>query len=108
MIRAGQKVVCVDASLPVLSHVIRWIFRMRWPLTEGTIYTAQRIAVVHSENVIELVEVNNMAFLDRCFRLSRFRPVVTRETNIGFAHEILKKVGGRAPALSQADRLVDK
>lgn len=89
--RVGEKVVCVNAWLPFSAKVFRAIFRVPWLLREGEIYTIMRMNVVNGDRCVELVEVKNSKYLDYCFLSSRFRPLVERATDIGFAHEILRK-----------------
>lgn len=81
----GQKVVCVDAEMaPMLRH--------------GAIYTIRGIDTqecyagrigLHLEEVTPNDDGDDWWV---AFRSSRFRPIQERKTDIGFAHEILKKV----------------
>jgi len=87
--RPGMKVVCVDAKLSVLARIIKWIFRLEWPLVNGEVYTIQRLTVISGEAATELVEVKNIPEMARCFRLSRFRPIVSRKTDISALKALL-------------------
>jgi hypothetical protein len=101
MFRVGQKVICVDAS--------GWIRGLRWIYpVQGEAYTVRNIEPnAHGKICIRLEEIINpvgMArdgsmFCEALFFASRFRPLVERKTDIGFAHEILRKVSKKAPAL---------
>ena len=94
MFRVGQKVVCVDASYygPNSSR-----------LREGTIYTIAHIGAeedCEGEYGVLLVELKTLqaqGWRDG-FRASRFRPIQERKTDIGFAHEILRKVSRKQGA----------
>lgn len=80
--RVGMKVVCVDAKLRLLARIIAWIFRIEWPLVAGEVYTIQRLETISGEAATELAEVKNIPEMHRCFRLTRFRPIVERKTSI--------------------------
>lgn len=100
--RVGQKVVCVDAKIPLLAQFLRAVFNLDWPLVEGEVYTVKRLTVLFDEPAIELAEVKNAELLDGLFRQARFRPIVERETDISFAHEILRKNTKKAPSKESA------
>ena len=67
----GQKVVCVDNS--------DWETR----LVSGGVYTVTAIAPAHGEIFVGLAETPSKAGLQ--WRACRFRPLVTRSTDTGFA-----------------------
>lgn len=77
MFRVGQKVVCVDAS--GYEH-----------LTEGHVYDVTR-----TNHLPTWININCCAMHANRdgagWERSRFRPIVERKTDIGFAHEILRK-----------------
>jgi hypothetical protein len=77
----GQKVVCVDASLP------NNLWHCAHPLVDRQIYIVRGLA---GPNYIDIDGSG------RAWQNWRFRPVVARKTDISFAHEILRKA--TAPA----------
>jgi hypothetical protein len=83
MFNVGQNVVCVDASLPAnpwhQAHMI----------VKGQIYTVMALAGP------ECIEIDSS---HRAWQNWRFRPLVERKTDIGFAYEILRKVAKKARA----------
>lgn len=96
----GQKVVCVDATRNPNG------FSKFYPV-EGRIYTIRGFHIEpHIEDVgILLEEVVNppTEWADRTscewpFASKRFRPIVERKTDIGFADEILRKATEKVPA----------
>ena len=79
--RVGQKVVCVDAA-----ETNNWNIP---ELMEGGIYT---ISWTDGPDVLLVEPTFRSRFgLNTPFRADRFRPIVERKTDIGFAHEILRK-----------------
>jgi hypothetical protein len=89
MFRVGQKVVCVDAKATHTANVSE--------ITEGSIYTIRAmrrddvwLGEITQRPVLQGGKVTR--WIDYPFKASRFRPLVTRKTDIGFAHEILRKV----------------
>lgn len=72
----GQKVVCVDAT------------GFEENLVQNEIYTVHSIACYLGDVWIRLCEVRPEL---GGYSKRRFRPVVERKTDIGFAHEILRK-----------------
>lgn len=103
MFRVGQKVVCVDAR-----NVRKY---SKWPiregstldgLSEGLVYTIRAIGSFRGVPCIWLDEIVRMPDLygEAGYHPARFRPVVERKTDIGWAHEILRKATKkkRAPA----------
>lgn len=86
--RIGQKVICIDdrGDKDGRSEI--------FPV-KGSVYT---IRAFHPEgDSILLEEIVNepreywQRFGELYFMLRRFRPLIERKTDIGFAHEILKK-----------------
>lgn len=94
--RVGQKVVCVDAYIPRLARILRWIFRWGWPLVHGEVYIVQRATVILREEAVELVEVKNTPLTDGCFAARRFRPAVDRKTSIEVFKKMLNPQGADA------------
>lgn len=92
--RVGQKIVCINDD-GFNDH--RWCFN--YPV-KGEVYTVREL-VTGPRGVpsIRLIEIKNrVGFSDDgsmrgepCFTMRRFRPVVKKKTDIGFAHEILRK-----------------
>lgn len=96
--RVGQKVVCIlrhpnpfpDAIYPDL----------------GPVYTIREINEWSYGTLVMLNEIDNSHLVGKLGRLepgfiaSAFRPIVERKADIGFAHEILRKVSrkDRVPA----------
>lgn len=99
----GQKVVCVN---DVYRHHSWHLVRNR-PV-QGAVYIIREIAsgwFDDGEDGLRLEEVKNEPrrwhggdVSEVAFALFRFRPVVERKTDIGFAHEILRKVTRRQGA----------
>jgi hypothetical protein len=81
--RVGQSVVCVDNS-PWPAHPDDA------PLVKGQIYTILALRL----DSVRIVE----AYPHQWMNASRFRPIVEHKTDIGFAHEILRKVTKRVDA----------
>ena len=100
MFRVGQKVVCIDDS--------PGLFSGRSYVTLNAIYTIRGFCEnIHGEIGLLLNEVRpdvpRLLFgQERGFQQSRFRPVVERGTDIGFAHEILRKANKKVPALTDS------
>lgn len=101
----GQKVVCVHPfSLSRIGKIIAWFDPPVVP-TVGTVYTVaaarSRYIVGHGTvDLIDLVEIMEPRFSSWIpgFNAQAFRPLVERKTDIGFAHEILRKVTKRQGA----------
>lgn len=91
MFRAGQKIV----------YVGQWGFPVQ--LTKGVVYTVRGFCNEdHPNGEIGLFLCEAARDADdeycACFDQKSFRPAVERKTDIGFAHEILRKVAKPAPA----------
>jgi hypothetical protein len=85
--RVGQKVVCIDDKLHSWPY---WAEGVEPPV-KGEVYTVASMPSISSIDgtlVISLLERRNPF---GGFRVTRFRPVVDKTTDIGFAHEILRK-----------------
>lgn len=96
--RVGQKVVCVDASIPDASQLSVPIIKKNG-LVEGSIYTIAQVGVTHPFDPRKLPCV----FVDEiCLRMPlwahRFRPVVERKTDISVFTAMLtgSKIGADA------------
>lgn len=80
--RVGQQVVCVDDSLPAnpwhRDHMI----------VKGQIYTVMALAGPHC------IDIDGS---ERAWQNRRFRPLIERKTDIGFAREILRKASKKKP-----------
>lgn len=91
MLRAGQKVVCVDDK-PMPGYVFAPGFKPH----KGRVYTVKRVFINYrghpSVDLFELENKNNIGY-----RTFRFRPITERKTDISVFTEILDKV-------SQGDR----
>lgn len=94
--RVGQKVVCVDdrptdaAGGKELErgkiYTVRWCGVWGWP----GVYKDE--VCVRIEEVLRGADEWNPSCVDMPFGCHRFRPIVERKSDIGFAHEILRKV----------------
>lgn len=87
--RVGQKVVCVDAR--------------DTNLIKDKVYTISAVYLIldwNDEYGVSVAGVKAARGLggNTGFRASLFRPAVERKTDIGFAHEILRKVAKSAPS----------
>lgn len=93
--RVGQKVICVDDEQPRI--------RIR-PVVRGGVYTIRDIGeepLYPGQYWVLLEEIRNTArdaLGELAYRTSRFRPIVERNTDISFAHEILKKASKKQGA----------
>jgi hypothetical protein len=94
----GQKVVCIKRG--------SWANEFGAAGDEvfpsfGEVYTIRRIEdgrwLLLVEIVNRLREYGDGELGEARFCASRFRPVVERKTDIGFAHEILRKVSRKHP-----------
>jgi hypothetical protein len=85
----GQKVVCVDDSLPANP------WHQQHMIVKGQIYTVM---------ALEGPKCISIDSSRRAWQNWRFRPLVARKTDIGFAYEILRKVSKKAPALTNGVR----
>ena len=83
MFRVGQKVVCVDASLPANP------WHCQHPLVKDRIYTVRNLEGP------KCIDIDGSR---RAWQNWRFRPLVEQKTDISFAYEILRKVSKKAPA----------
>ncbi|MBN9007278.1 MAG: hypothetical protein J0H40_17910 [Rhizobiales bacterium] len=88
--RLGQKVVCIVDS-------DRWICGRHVRPKKGCIYTVRSVlpADHHGPESIRLYEIVNpstSAIGEPAYFAAGFRLIEERETDIGFAHEILRKV----------------
>jgi hypothetical protein len=104
--RVGQKVVCIYSLFP--KHSLRGHWQQFWhpyvsPVNQQ-IYTIANIYMAGDELCLELLEMPSPATDVWCagFLACGFRPVVARDTDISFAHEILRKTSKRMPARSSA------
>lgn len=94
MFRVGQKVVCIDSPTSDVRPPWREFPR------KGAVYTV-RGDRPHFEPSILLEEIISDVGWDGYeagFAARRFRPIVERKTDIGFAHEILRKVSRKQGA----------
>lgn len=101
MFRVGQKVVLVDDSGWEDLDRTRWHFPVK-----GVVYTVRDMIAGHAPcGSIRLNELTNQRgfnfelglYDEPFFRASRFRPAVERNTDISFAHEILRKLNKKQP-----------
>lgn len=95
MFYVGQKVVCVDDGPSI--KTLDW----EWPVRKNEIYTIAATGLLHPDDpkgrpCVLLIEVERTK--DEPLLAIRFRPLVERRTDIGFAHEILRKATKRKPA----------
>jgi len=100
MFYRGQKVVYIGyGKLSWLQRAELWLQRAVFPKV-GEVYTVANIYQGPTKLLIELVEVVKLAELAHPwgYKPRRFRPVVERKTDIGFAHEILRNVTKRVGA----------
>lgn len=74
--QVGQKVACVDASLPANP------WHREHPLVDRQIYVVEALAGPHC------IDIDGSG---RAWQNWRFRPLVETKTDISFAHEILRK-----------------
>ena len=101
MFRVGQKVVCVDPDSPSVSGRCMW--ENDAPV-RGQIYTVRRCFVDFTDTIVvwlEEIERGPMARAewgdDIGYAAWRFRPLVSRPTDISIFHEILDDVNNRTP-----------
>jgi hypothetical protein len=98
MFRVGQKVVCVDDRSNLWTAP--WIKRGRiYEIAGFTAGTGDPLGLFpDSGSDVLLVGIHKPGG----FAAARFRPVVERKTDIGFAHEILRKASkpARAPMVT--------
>lgn len=93
MFHVGQRVVCVDAS----PSLIEWASDDDIPVV-GNVYTITRIFLLKSGLAFDLVEIHRGAIAAWVWNgmvgygAYRFRPIISRKTDISFAHEILRTV----------------
>jgi hypothetical protein len=102
--RVGQKVVCINGYDDLAKR-----YGCRGPV-KGNVYTIREFDDRGSEPALRLVEITNPLKMHRnisepiepAFAVAAFRPVVERKTDIGFAHEILRKASkpARGPAVT--------
>ena len=78
--RVGQKVVCVDDSPSFLNG-------KPCPLRKRSVYEIRDMYRTPDDEVLHL----QVAGFNPHFHHRRFRPIVDKKTDIGFAHEILRK-----------------
>lgn len=92
MFRVGQKVVCVDATNPPADTMsVQDLPDVN--LVKGNIYTVTAVGLRHPYDLTGLPCITVAEEPDLHFYWAhRFRPLVERKTDIGFAHEILRKV----------------
>jgi hypothetical protein len=95
MFHVGQKVVCVNDEYQDIRCGDT-------PVKRGAIYTVRKCFDFFGESGVLVEEICNPK--DRGYHGFRFRPVVERKTDIGFAHEILRKVTKKktAPTFEEA------
>jgi hypothetical protein len=96
MFHVGQKVVCVDAS-------VTYSWAPGAEIIEGAVYTVRGLGLdVTGQPGLRLHEVeltgpfghvSNGPYKDKCYRATRFRPVIERKTNTGFA--VLEEIRNR-------------
>lgn len=92
MFRVGQKVVCVDAANPP-SGILSRRGLPDVTLVKGNIYTVTGVGLRHPYDLTGFPCITVAEEPDPHFYWAhRFRPLVERKTDIGFAHEILRKV----------------
>jgi hypothetical protein len=92
MFQVGQKVVCVDASLPANP------WHCQHPLIDRQIYEVQALAGPH------YIDIDGSG---RAWQNWRFRPLVERKTDISVFTEILRKAGKSAKAPARSKHLTD-
>jgi hypothetical protein len=106
MFNVGQKVVFVGVkwSLRKWCEMLRHPYPGEMPI-KGRIYTIENITPI---GCLELVGVQSPSdgYWAAGFSPRVFRPIVERKTDIGFAHEILRKATrpAKIPALVLPDR----
>jgi hypothetical protein len=100
--RVGMKVVCINAGVigDPIADKAEWEASER--IFEGRIYTIARVLIDYKGVcILHLFEVRRSlnSRLDHGsdvgYYAGRFRPIVEPKTDIGFAHEILRKVTKR-------------
>lgn len=89
--RIGQKVIAVYDGNSITPCVQK-------RLTVGAIYTIRdvdsRLLAIHGQPTVRVDEVINVienGWWEPGYQLKVFRPVVDKQTDISFAHEILRK-----------------
>lgn len=86
MFHVGQKVVCVDDTGDRVGRT------ETFPV-KGVVYTIRACGQygVHLEEIINQPQQYIQDYGEVFFKARRFRPLIERKTDIGFAHEILRK-----------------
>ena len=94
--RVGMKVVCVREPINPIKEVVK--------IRVGAVYTVRELylSFIGSRPGIRLAEITNplhpITGTEYGYFAARFRPIVERKTDIGFAHEILRKLTTRVNA----------
>jgi len=103
MFRVGQKVVCIEASTG------EFVYQGAVEPTVGDIGTVTNVYVAFNGDLaIELAEFPapggrwGGAIYEPGWLACSFRHLVERKTDIGFAHETLRKVSRKVPALANS------
>lgn len=92
MFRVGQKVVCWNADWPKANYYGEEILPQK-----DEVYTIRELLEIAGRKLLRVNEIRNPAMdynfgeYECAFHITRFRPIVERETDISFAHEILRK-----------------
>jgi hypothetical protein len=91
--RTGQKVVYVGAKISIWRQIERALHPYVTPQKDVVYTVANTYATPCGVLMIELLELPSPAddYWSAGFNSCVFRPVVDRKTDIGFAHEILRK-----------------
>jgi hypothetical protein len=84
MFHVWQKVECIDDSLPDNP------WHRQYPLIKGQIYVVYSLT-----NGIGCIDIDGSG---RAWQNWQFRPLINRETDIGFAYEILRKATKKVSA----------
>jgi hypothetical protein len=110
MFSVGHNVVCVDDdTYSPLAGTLSPAMKRKVEVAKGQIYIVRWIGPYHMKYAGKpwgdpflgvRVEGIIRSHIDTPFHHGRFRPVVERKTDIGFAHEILRKASKKAPALA--------
>lgn len=89
--RVGQKVICISGPVRAFPDDVP-------QPSVGTVYTVREVFLSQKRGELALRLVEIKTRLNRIYGNEfgyvavRFRPIVEKKTDIGFAHEILRKV----------------
>lgn len=95
MFYVGQKVVCVDAACAFSDWTREWLIKGQTYTIAGLAPSPKGRNYPGSLYTVRLTEAPDKP---NGFAEARFRPIQERKTDIGFAHEILRKATKRKPA----------